>query len=73
MNDQPASNSARPSASGAQLEEAIASGDYVGFCLACGEEQDGCEPDARQYECETCGEHQVHGAEEILIMGHYTE
>lgn len=25
--------------------------DNPGFCLACGEEQEGCEPDAREYTC----------------------
>ena len=39
----------------------------VGFCLACGEEASGCEPDARGYECECCGEHKVYGAEEIFM------
>ena len=29
--------------------------DNPGFCLACGSEQEGCEPDARNYECEECG------------------
>lgn len=57
------------------LKDAVERGmfgtDNPGFCLACGEEQDGCEPDARQYECETCGEHQVYGAEEVLLMGMY--
>jgi hypothetical protein len=43
--------------------------DNPGFCLACGNEQDGCEPDARKYECEACGEHQVYGAQELLLMG----
>ena len=40
-----------------------------GFCLACGEEADGCEPDARLYECGWCGKRQVYGAEELLMMG----
>ena len=39
-----------------------------GFCLACGEEQEGCEPDARNYQCDSCEKHQVFGAEEILFM-----
>jgi len=42
-----------------------------GFCLSCGEEQDGCEPDARGYECESCGAMKVCGAAEILLMGEY--
>jgi hypothetical protein len=41
--------------------------DNPGFCLACGHEQDGCEPDARKYECEACGEHQVYAPEELII------
>ena len=46
--------------------------DNPGFCLACGEEAGGCEPDARCYECEYCDAKQVYGAEEILMMGAYT-
>jgi|GEM_PF-1693860 len=41
----------------------------IGFCLACGEEAWGVEPDARKYECEGCGRHAVYGAEEIGLMG----
>jgi predicted RNA-binding Zn-ribbon protein involved in translation (DUF1610 family) len=41
--------------------------DNPGFCLACGLEVDGVEPDARRYECESCGERQVYGAEELLM------
>ena len=40
----------------------------MGICLACGYEQEGCEPDARGYDCEECGEPEVYGAEEILMM-----
>jgi hypothetical protein len=48
--------------------EAIREDDNSGFCLACGEQAYGVEPDARQYTCESCGAPQVYGAEEILIM-----
>ena len=41
--------------------------DNPGFCLACGNKQDGCEPDAERYECEDCGRRQVYGAAEILM------
>lgn len=41
--------------------------DNPGFCVACGCEHEGCEPDARYYKCESCGEHKVFGAEELLI------
>lgn len=41
--------------------------DNPGFCVACGNEQEGCEPDARRYECEACGEKQVYGSDELLM------
>jgi hypothetical protein len=50
-----------------QVMEAIENDEYAGFCLACGEQADGVEPDARNYVCESCGARQVFGAEEILI------
>lgn len=40
----------------------------LGFCIHCGAEVDGVEPDARGYECEECGERKVYGAEELLMM-----
>lgn len=42
--------------------------DNPGFCLACGADAEGCEPGARRYECEICGEKQVYGASEVLLM-----
>ena len=51
-----------------QLLAAAESGEYVGFCIACGYEQEGVEPDARKYKCERCGEMKVYGAEELMIM-----
>ena len=38
-----------------------------GFCLACGKEAMGCEPDAEKYTCEYCDEPQVYGAAELLF------
>lgn len=49
------------------VERAMSSLDNPGFCIACGEEAEGCEPDACQYECEGCGERCVYGAEELLL------
>ena len=45
--------------------------DNIGICLSCGEEQEGCEPDAQEYECYSCGENQVYGVEEIMLCGYY--
>jgi hypothetical protein len=50
------------------VERAGRSCDNPGFCLACGEDADGVEPDARRSECEACGARAVYGAEEVLIM-----
>lgn len=47
--------------------DAVAADDNLGFCKACGEEAFGVEPDARTYTCESCGERQVFGAEELLF------
>lgn len=39
-----------------------------GGCTACGKViEGGVEPDARNYECEHCGEKKVFGLEELLI------
>ena len=43
--------------------------DNAGFCLACGSEASGVEPDARRYPCGACREHKVYGLEELLMMG----
>lgn len=39
-----------------------------GFCVACGADAEGVEPDARKYPCEHCGENAVYGAEELMLM-----
>ncbi len=51
----------------AAVMAAVERDDCTGFCIACGEEQSGCEPDARRVECESCGEPKVYGAEELLF------
>jgi hypothetical protein len=51
-----------------QIMEAIESRDSVGFCLNCGAEACGVEPDARKYKCDECGANKVYGAEELLLM-----
>jgi len=52
-----------------QLTEAAEN--YTGFCLACGAENDGVEPDARKYACACCGAAKVYGSEELLFMNLY--
>jgi hypothetical protein len=53
----------------AMLEEMT--DDDMGFCLACGEVEEGVEPDARKYVCSCCGAAKVYGAEELALMGLY--
>lgn len=48
-----------------------ATDDMLGYCLACGYEQDSVEPDACKYTCEECGKNQVYGAEELILMGEH--
>ena len=50
-----------------QVLDAVRRDDHTGICTNCGEEQYGCEPDARKYKCESCGQRTVFGAEELLI------
>jgi hypothetical protein len=43
---------------------------YEGFCTTCNEvTKSNVEPDARRYECESCGERTVYGMEEALMSG----
>jgi hypothetical protein len=41
--------------------------DNPGICICCGADAEGVEPDAREYECESCVEPGVYGAEELLL------
>lgn len=45
--------------------------DNPGVCMSCGEEADGCEPDAEHYTCEHCDQPMVFGAQQALIAGLY--
>lgn len=42
--------------------------DNPGLCVSCGADQDGCEPDARGLDCESCEGPFVYGADELLLM-----
>lgn len=57
----------------ADLMDAVERDDNSGFCLACGEEQGGIEPDGHDAHCESCGARQVYGAEELMILKLYHE
>lgn len=48
-------------------ERSMTDGENVGVCLACGEETDGVEPDADNYQCDTCRRYEVVGAEQLLL------
>jgi len=51
-----------------RITEACESDDHMGFCIKCGADAYGVEPDAREYECEACGEQAVFGAQELLFV-----
>lgn len=59
--------SVTPERVAAAVEREQTSLDNPGFCVRCGAEAEGVEPDARRYECESCGEPGVYGASELLI------
>lgn len=50
-----------------RIVAAVKRDDGTGFCTACGNEQDGCEPDAEGYTCQACGQPAVSGAEQLLM------
>ena len=57
---------AKPKVTVEQILAAVEA-DCRGFCLSCGAEAYGVEPDAREYVCESCGAARVFGAEELLL------
>jgi len=48
-------------------EQSMRDTSYPGICISCGHEEDGCEPDACNYECEVCESATVFGAEELIL------
>lgn len=50
------------------IMEIAGEGENAGFCMKCGEQADGVEPDACGYECESCGSPSVYGAEELVVQ-----
>ena len=49
------------------VEEAHQSTSNPGFCISCGIDVEGVEPDAQEYTCEACESQSVYGAEELLF------
>ena len=60
--------SINPDRIAALAEESMFGTSNPGICISCGDECEGVEPDARRYECESCGERGVFGAKELLMM-----
>ena len=50
------------------VEEQMFGTENPGFCISCGANHDGCEPDAREYPCYECGKKKVFAAEELMMM-----
>jgi predicted RNA-binding Zn-ribbon protein involved in translation (DUF1610 family) len=53
-----------------QIIAAVEADENIGFCVACGAEVMGVEPDAEKYECEGCGANKIYGAEQLLLLGY---
>lgn len=43
--------------------------DNIGWCLACGAQEDGVEPDACKLRCSCCDKPKVYGLSELALMG----
>jgi len=56
-----------------EVLEAAEEDENTGFCILCGAEAEGVEPDAQCYICEMCGEKSVFGAQELVVMGYADE
>jgi hypothetical protein len=41
---------------------------HFGLCLACGNDQYNCEPDAAGYICDNCNQRKVYGTVNLLMM-----
>jgi hypothetical protein len=52
-----------------EMRHIVFDGDYIGFCLECGADCEGIEPDARKYHCQECHANRVYGIEELMLMG----
>lgn len=57
-----------PDVTFSRLEEAILASEEMGFCIACGAERDGVEPDAEKYRCDECGTSSVYGADQLILL-----
>ena len=53
------------------LMESAETDGTTGYCIFCGSEADGIEPDAGKCECAECGRDGVYGAEELILRGIY--
>lgn len=53
-------------------ELAAVSEDLGGFCKACGAPAFNVEPDARNCDCDECGQSRVFGAEELIMQGWFS-
>lgn len=49
-----------------ECEYLRAESDMTGYCRACGATRGNCEPDARRYPCEACGQDQVYGVDALV-------
>jgi Zn finger protein HypA/HybF involved in hydrogenase expression len=58
----------KPATTLKNLERKIFNGG-TGWCVGCGTEAEGVEPDARQYTCEKCHAPKVYGLEELMMRG----
>ena len=54
----------------AEAEDQMFGMGNTGICIKCGADRGECEPDARGYPCDECGERAVYGVSELVLMGY---
>ena len=59
----------KPECTQRKMELIMIGDSYPGWCLACGKEVKGVEPDARKYTCAKCDKPKVYGMAELMMMG----
>ena len=50
------------------VKRSMAGHGFPGFCISCGKEAEGCEPDMRNGRCGYCHASKVYGAEELALI-----
>lgn len=68
INGRPVHRKITPERVAQAVERSVTTTDNPGFCINCGAEVEGVEPDAKRYKCQACEQPGVYGAELLLAL-----